>query len=138
MDKLAQLEFTMNLQNIEFPSHRSDLRNIADMLSDLDYQKIHWENNIPDYKSGIDTFAYVFNVLFDDLEQFSANPAEFIGLILLNHREASATRALAVDLKLLLDRYGPLISPKQAMSDEVWKDVVANAAELKLAMILSE
>ena len=120
----------MTDKRLSLPFMRSDIEWAVECLSNPEYQRRHWLGGEPEEGVSVDTFDESFHTLFDDRPGLAEDPHSTVGDYLIDDQEAEAMSALIAPLDKLLNKFGPLMTPQQAMSDPLWPLVVEKAQEL--------
>lgn len=97
-------------------------------LSNLQYQKDCWVNNMCPDEVEYDEFDYTVHFLFDDT-QLSSNANSLIGFILKDESEAMSVQEVCQRISDIFDIYGTELSDREYISCSEWSTVIYAAKE---------
>jgi len=118
---------------VRFPSMRREVLDALARLSDVEYQRRVWIEQIFPHENFFDDLAQVVHILFDDCRVLP-DPQPAIGAILLEGEEIGRLRQLGVVFDQLIDVHGN--EPDQRyLDDPRWGEVVRMAALALAAMV---
>jgi len=112
---------------LEYPYMRPDIEIAVEQLANADYQQKYWIRGEIEEGAWGDTFDEVFHTFFDDRPGLAEDPHSTIGEYLINKAEADTILLLVTSLDKLLNKYGPLMTPEQALADPEWSNVLTYA-----------